>query len=159
LLHAPQDLTSGAAGVQGRSVLNLPRVVYAEQDPFAIFPPQTADHYWTLFDAAARDVRHLLESDSYPRYLNSTLFAELLQSVSLAERLHADAGVHPQPHSSVHPGSESAVPAGKKLSYSSRSLDVAAPLAGSWVGPSLPSPRPYPIRPPALSQTPLAPLS
>jgi hypothetical protein len=62
-----------------------------EPDPFSTLPTRNADYYLSIFDSAAREVRLLLESDAYPRYITGPLFAQLVSTLLLTERLHAEA--------------------------------------------------------------------
>ncbi len=52
-------------------------------------PVRTVAYYLSIFDAAHAAVYHLLESDSYSRYIASTAFERLVKSVTLAKKLAA----------------------------------------------------------------------
>ncbi len=94
----PPTTTIISARLQPRAAAQLQL-----QDPFALPPQRNADYYLSIFDAAAREVRRLLETDSYPRFVAGKLFAQLVTTQLLSERLQAEAAAHVSTGSATSP--------------------------------------------------------
>ncbi len=106
-------------------------------------PERNAAFYQTIFDAAHREIYHLLETDSYSRYLTSALFERLCDNIELERKMIAEAEVVRPP----------AVPH-LQLQLQVRDSPAHAPAAAPRTPSSAPS---HPIRAPLLTPKSLAP--